>query len=271
MTESRIRTVRSRADVGRSIGVPTPIARTLLAIAFVLGCNAGPSRAEPRVESPAAPQVVAVEPLDFVERCVGASCDDELPTLVVIHGLGDTPESFVEVYTSIATPVRILALRAPIPWGGGYAWFPYRSRATSHETIAEALRGVVPRVLATIDHVCAMRRCRGRPIVSGFSQGGMASYALAALAPSRFRAAYPISGFFATGLDPVSSTEKPFIRGFHGGADDVVSADADRAGAARLRAAGYEVELTVLEGVRHTIPAAIRAELLRDLEQRLAQ
>lgn len=244
-----------------------------IALACVLlGCEARATRAEPPGrDRPSSPAAAPAEPLDYVERCVASTCDASLPTLVVIHGLGDRPEAFVELFTTLPTPARVIALRAPLVWGDGFAWFPYRSRTTSPETIAAALRSVVPRVLATIDRVCRVRSCQGDPVVAGFSQGGMASYALAALAPERFGAAFPVAGFLAAGLDPIPADHRPTIRAFHGGSDDIVSVDRDREGVDRLRAAGFDVDLRVEPDVRHTIPPVTREALLSAIAAALSR
>ena len=119
-----------RARIGR-------IATALLALSC-FGCESHVDRAPrrdttpSRARAPAGSQAPAgARPLEFVERCIGASCDATLPTLVVIHGLGDTPEAFITLYSELTRPVRVLALRAPLDWGDGFAWFPYRAMAAS--------------------------------------------------------------------------------------------------------------------------------------------
>jgi len=211
------------------------------------------------------------EPLEFVERCLGASCDAELPTLLLIHGLGDRPESFLELYDELAVPVRIVALRAPLVWLDGFAWFPYRSRSTTPEVIGDALAPLVPRIVATIDQLCAIRRCRGEAVVSGFSQGGMATFAIVALAPDRVRAAFPIAGFLSPNLEVVPSEDRPVVVAFHGAGDDVVSPELDRIGVERLRLAGYDARLRLEARVQHAVGPAIRAELLPLIASALRQ
>ena len=74
-----------------------------IALACVLlGCEARATRAEPPGrDRPSSPAAAPAEPLDYVERCVASTCDASLPTLVVIHGLGDRPEAFVELFLQI--------------------------------------------------------------------------------------------------------------------------------------------------------------------------
>lgn len=247
----------------------------LLGALLAFACETRPHGGEAqvgrsRIAPSERPAEEPAEPLEFVERCLGAPCEARLPLLVVIHGLGDSPEAFVELYGALRGPVRVIALRAPLAWGGGHAWFPYRSASTSPETIAGALAALVPRVRATVRTVCERRSCDGRVFVSGFSQGGMLSYALAALAPAEIALAVPIGGFLPVGIEPERSGNRPRIVAFHGDADGVVSPDLDRSGAERLRSAGYDLTLTLAPGVGHTVPPAMRSQILRVIDEALA-
>lgn len=246
------------------------LALAVLAVAGTIGagCESQPrSAAAPAAAArPVSVPVARAAPLEYLERCPSAGCAGRLPLLVAIHGLGDTPEDFGAVYEGLRTPARVLLLRAPLPWGRGRAWFPYRSAETPPETIAPALLELVPRVLATIDQACSVHPCDGRVVVSGFSQGGMLSYALAARAPERFAAAIPISGFLVPGVDPVRAPELPTIVAFHGDADGVVSSRWDQDGAARLSRAGFDVDLRLVRGVGHHIPESERMDILAVIE-----
>lgn len=237
--------------------------------ALAVSCLAGSSEPTESPRAPAAAPAASPVPLDYVERCLGAPCESPLPTLVAIHGLGDTPEAFVSLFDGIRVPVRVIALRAPLDWNGGFAWFPYRARSSTPEQMAGALREQVPRVLATLDAVCRARSCDGRNVVSGFSQGAMMSFALVALSPTRFSHAFPVSGMLVSGLTPASQGPRPVVRAFHGDADTVVATRFDVEGVERLRSAGYDVSIVLGPGVAHTIPPDTRDALLRGIEAAL--
>lgn len=253
-----------------------PLGRAL-ALAFALaGCEsrtreaAVPSAPATPAPAPAPAQASPVEGLDYLERCPASGCDARLPLVIALHGLGDTPESFGSVYDGLRTPARVLVLRAPLPWAEGRAWFPYRSVNTPPETLAPQLVALVPRVLATIDRACAARPCDGRVVVSGFSQGGMLTYALAARAPERFVAMVPIGGFLVPGIEPLRAAHTPSLVVFHGEADRIVLPEWDHEGAARLSQAGYDVDFHLVPGVGHTIPPAVRDEVLSAIDRALA-
>src|SRR5690242_29777 len=67
------------------------------------------SQANARAVIPSGPAV-----LDYVERTTqGAAMDAELPLLIVVHGLGDTPETFIRMFDDVEPAVRVVAPRAP--------------------------------------------------------------------------------------------------------------------------------------------------------------
>jgi phospholipase/carboxylesterase len=106
------------------------------------------------------------------------------------------------------------------------------------------------------------RPTTGKPIVTGFSQGGALSFALAARYPQSFAAAFPLSGWFPAALWPTEKPQgAPPIIAFHGTADSLVPITRMRPGAKRLAELGFSIDVRELEGVGHTIPAAERTAL----------
>jgi predicted esterase len=145
----------------------------------------------------------SLPPLRVVERVVGgAKTDDLLPLVILMHGLGDTPEGIADI----------------------------------RQTTAE-------------------RPTRGRAVVTGFSQGGAMSFALAIQHPDIVAAALPLSG--RNYVSPAGESSAP-IRAFHGGADRVVPVDAARASVKALRELGRDATLQVFEGVGHSVPPQVQ-------------
>jgi phospholipase/carboxylesterase len=121
-----------------------------------------------------------------------------------------------------------------------------------------------------IDEIVRRRPTAGKPIVTGFSQGGMLSYALAALHPESVGAVFPVGGLLPEALWPAAwpaGQERPPIHAFHGDRDPRVPIEDDRATAARLREVGLGVELTEYPGVVHAIPSGMRHDLVRAIEE----
>lgn len=126
-------------------------------------------------------------------------------------------------------------------------------------------------VAATIRHVRATRPSRGKTIVTGFSQGGMLSFALAVRYPELVDAAIPISGFLPMPLLPRAGARVATIRAMHGDADDLVPLARDEESIRALRALGADVALRTYPGVRHTMTATMGDDLSAAIAEALAR
>ena len=136
----------------------------------------------------------------FVEILTGgASPSDSLPLVVGIHGLGGRPENFGRVLSSLTTRARLVLPYGLEPYGEGFAWFlPWRDDAE----LAAGTTRAANRLAAMIDELVQRRPTAGKPIVTGFSEGGILSFALAVLHPESVRATFPVSGLLAPSLWP---------------------------------------------------------------------
>ena len=209
-------------------------------------------------------------PIEFVERFTGgARADETLPLIIAIHGLGDSPEAFADLFMAFSGRARIAAGRGIEPYHGGYSWFPIAGRGPGIEGLAPGIELAATSLTQSIRQLAATRPTCGRPIVTGFSQGGMLSYALAAFAPDLIASAVPVSGLLpASLLPPVRrGVALPIVRAMHGDADPRVPVSAGRATVAALRAAGYDATMREFGGVGHTISSEMRAELDRTLRE----
>ncbi|MEZ4467756.1 MAG: hypothetical protein R3F43_25760 [bacterium] len=122
-------------------------------------------------------------PLEYLVRIVGGADAPDLPLVIAVHGLGDRPESFIGLLDGAPFRARVLAPRAPVPYGRGGTWFALadppddRMRAELAESADRlaALAAPRPRSLASSpgsDHRVLPR-------------GGMLSFAVAARHPRR--------------------------------------------------------------------------------------
>jgi phospholipase/carboxylesterase len=206
--------------------------------------------------------------LDHVERVTGgAKASEALPLVIAIHGLGDTPENFLELFRGFEQAARIVAPRAPDPWHGGSSWYPFRG------TPAEKLPVIRARADLLASFIGELRKERpsvGRTIVTGFSQGGVMSFALAAYHPELLEAALPVAGMLDAGLpDPVPMSSPLTVNAFHGTRDDMVSYAGGAASVERLKKAGRAATLKTYEGIGHTITPDMEKDLLAALRQAL--
>jgi phospholipase/carboxylesterase len=194
----------------------------------------------------------------------GASPDEKLPLLLVIHGLGDKPHHdwlrAIDVDSNVK--VRMILPQAPTPHGEGFSWFPFRAGSLDQAALARGISAAAERLTQMITVLHTQRPTRGRSVVSGFSQGGMLSYAVALSRPELVECAVPISGMLPEPLWPVRAHDAswfPKIRSLHGKADSLVRFDVDQQLVERMRQLGYPVELVGFEATGHTITPAMSA------------
>jgi phospholipase/carboxylesterase len=217
-----------------------------------------------------------VEPLPYLEIVTGgASADAKLPLIIALHGRGDTAEAFAPLFGALTVPARVAILRPPHPWSGGQVWFmEARAHVENRQAIAVELLHLAHRVVATADVIRAARATRGRPVVIGFSQGGMLTWAVAVAHPRAIAAAFPIAGFLFPEMlakTRIDAHAMPPIVAFHGDADALVPVEEERKGVRALEQHGVHAELRVFPGVQHEILPALRDEIFASLAQALGR
>lgn len=201
--------------------------------------------------------------VQYIEVVTGrADPASELPLVMAIHGLGDRPESFSDVLAGLDEPARLIFPRGLTAYHGGFSWFPSRGGFND-----EALkRGVVTSAQAlakALEAITKARPTRGRPIVTGFSQGGALSFAIAVLHPTSIAAAIPVGGWVAFPLPKEAPpAPRPPITALHGADDRLIPVAPTRTSVSDLRALGFAAELREFPGVGHAIPEPMRRELL---------
>ncbi len=191
---------------------------------------------------------------------------DPLPLVVAVHGLGDRPESFKTLLADLPAPARIITPRAPIEWNMGYAWFRVRIRSRNWNALSAGITRAAKQVAVLIDHLRDKYPTRGTPILCGFSQGGMISYAVAVHHPETIGLAIPVSGYLPKPLWPAAknaATKYAPIRALHGSADALVPLQPTREAVEHLARLGFDASLTAYPGTPHTVDAAMRRDLYR--------
>ncbi len=200
-----------------------------------------------------------VEHLDYIELTTGgADSNMELPMLVVIHGYGDSPEGISGLYRGLQVPVRLIMPRGPLPHPrGGHSWYDISSADYAAQVEASTDR------VAELVEALADTRPTSTTMVSGFSQGGILSYELAAHHDGLFDVAFPIAGKLpnSEGLEPPVGGATTVVHAFHGAADDRIAfADGEQA-VATLQEAGWTAEMTSIPGLGHSINPTLRSAL----------
>lgn len=207
----------------------------------------------------------------------GAEADASLPMVILIHGLGDNPESFEGLVQGFDTPARFIIPRGFDAHGRGWSWFPYRGSDQGVEETAAGIAASADKLAPAIEALGRARPTQGKPVVSGFSQGGMLSFTLAVRHGELLSAAYPVGGWLPEPLWPADASQAascPPILAFHGEDDNRVPLAPTRAGVEHMRKLGYGVELHTYPGLGHSINRELHAELMQAFRtqlQRLAQ
>ena len=222
------------------------------------------ARVAPLVVLAVSAACAAEPPLQFVEYVTaGAKPDAKLPLVIAIHGLGDRPEHFVGLFHDYPAQVRVVAPRGPTAHNRGYSWFPVKLPVRGDDAaMVDGIRGSAAKVAALTRYLARKRPTKGRPVVTGFSQGGILSFALAASEPDLFAVAIPMAGSLPPALWPKAGARTVPVQAVHGDADRVVPLAGAEATVARLSGA----KLLVLPGVAHRLPRALVGAMYERVE-----
>lgn len=235
----------------------------LLALAAVPACKTGgeqqqtpppapaPKPAWPRTTTHAGVEMIELFPND---------ADEKSPFLVVIHGMGDRPQHWVEGWRHFPGRAHVVLPRAFMPYGDGYSWFEYEPGRTE-EKLGVVLGEAETKLWPAIVEAAAGRKI----IVTGFSQGGMLSFTIASRHADVVTHAFPISGACPAALRPPGKAAP--LLAFHGTADQMVDIQRARDAVAGFKATGNQAELIEYPGVGHTITPQMRADWYAALQK----
>ncbi|MET0595280.1 MAG: hypothetical protein ABW133_21450, partial [Polyangiaceae bacterium] len=115
--------------------------------------------------------------------------DERSPLVIAIHGRGDTPDHFARLFQDFNARAELAWPQAPERYSDGFSWFP-GSRGMTETELAASMDAAEKRLWPAIAELARGRRV----FVTGFSQGGMLSYVLAARHPIEIAYAFPIAG-----------------------------------------------------------------------------
>ncbi len=262
-----------------------------LVVLLLAGCTrepaAAPPTAAPQIEAPAAPEVEAPAaspsrpaepiqapeipaeaPLGFVEITTGgAGKADRLPLIIAVHGLGDRPENFVRLFEGLPLPARVVAPRGPTAHGQGRSWFPVRLPVRRDDPrMAAGVRSAAASLAALAAWLQARRPTVGKPVITGFSQGGISSFAVAVHHPDAISGAVPVAGALPADLWRGPGPSVPVVA-LHGKADRVVPFADGAALVEALAARGADARMIAFDDVPHRVPPAVRRAVFEALAE----
>lgn len=217
----------------------------------------------------AAPALTATETAVYIERITGgAALNERLPMVIAVHGLGDRPEDFQQLFDEMKQQVRVILPRAPKRYYRGYSWFDIELPMTSSaESSAPGIARAADEVASLAEKLSKSRPTLGRPIICGFSQGGAISFAAAARWPKLFGGAVPLSGSLPPSLRPrQKSVAFPKIRAAHGELDDLIPIDGAEKTISAFQKMDGDAALTVFVGVGHSLNHPMRDFLFAQIK-----
>ncbi len=229
-----------------------------LVVALNLGCSKAPAPLPPEPS------------LEYVVKVIGTTEQSQpLPMVIALHGLGDHPDSFLNLFNSLHGPARIIAVQGIAPWGKGFTWFPTMlTKEGTPENIHLDFENAGKELAITLKHLMKKFPSPILPIVTGYSQGGAMSFLMASQYPETISLALPISGFLPEDWVPKTKPKKsPPIIAFHGTIDQRVSFEKTKVLISQLSEVGFSAKLRAYQGVHHTISPKERLDWLRELQK----
>ena len=193
--------------------------------------------------------------------------DAESPLLVLLHGRGSNERDLFELVPFLPDALAVCSLRAPIPEGSGYSWYPL-NLAPGSTPPKDAVEAAVDAILVFLASLGDSRSVG----LLGFSQGGAMALQLLRQAPERFAYAVQLSGFVIEGGhdgDAFLKEHRPAVFWGRGVYDDVISAS-------RVEATGqWLVEHSMLVEKIYPVAHSVMGEELDDvsafIERRLSR
>jgi phospholipase/carboxylesterase len=216
-----------------------------------------------RKQSASWPRRTVHEGVEFHELFPDGA-DERAPLIVAIHGRGDRPENWVETWRTFPARVQIALPRAFDPLGDGFSWFGFREGMTDEQFGAEVSEAEA-RLFRGVARLAGDRRF----LVTGFSQGGILSFAMASRRPDVVAHAFPVSGSCPGPLLPKDGAKAAPLLAFHGTDDEVLDIRWGREAVAAFAAQGNEAELREYPGVGHAVTPEMRADLWAAMKKAL--
>lgn len=216
-----------------------------------------------RPKAPSWPRRTKYEGVDFIELFPNEA-DETAPLIVAIHGMGDKPDNWIDTWTAFPGRAQVVLPRAFTKYGEGFSWFEFRDGMTDAEFGTE-VGAAEEKLWKAVAKLAGSRRM----IVTGFSQGGMLSFAMAARHADQIAYAFPVSGSCPGPLLPKNKAKAAPLVAFHGTADPMLQFKWGEGAVNAFKEQGNDATLKAYPGVGHAITPEMRADLWAEIQKAL--
>ncbi|MEL7045982.1 MAG: hypothetical protein AAGL66_13300 [Pseudomonadota bacterium] len=193
----------------------------------------------------------------------GADEASELPLVIALHYMTGSPATSLEDYGGIDVPVRLLSLQGLHELDGGYSWFPDGYYELDAASQLEVTVRVSDRIARFIRAAVQAYPTRGKPILTGYSQGADLTHMIALRESGLVFAGIPMGGRFPDAwVDsaPAGAELPAKMVLYHGAVDTTVDVGESIAAATYYTAKGVSVVLRTYAGVGHAYPLQMKLD-----------
>jgi len=189
------------------------------------------------------------------------------PVLILMHGYGSNENDLFELKDGLPKNFLIISVRAPLTLSeGSYQWFRMEEVKGERQPNKEDVKNSTEKMKTFIREVVKQYQADSTKVyLSGFSQGGMMSFAVGLTNPQLVHGIAPMSGKIFDFIKPQVKMSrqlkalKIFIA--HGDADDRVPYTNATDAEIYLKVQGLTPVLHTYKGLKHSISATEIKEL----------
>lgn len=213
------------------------------------------------VLNPSGGQVAGFDYNEFTTG--GADPNEALPLIVFFHSMGSSPEALAKHIQEFPEKTRVVMPRGHEGTQKNPNWWTLRAGSKDQEGLAGQMAYASSLMVPFVELIARCRPTIGRPVITGHSQGGMMTFAVAAQAPHLVRAAVPVSGWLPQSLWP---QELPPIIAVHGTSDRTVNYDRTANFLEQAGGAGLDVTMIPIEGHKHGLGGSLKQTWLSSID-----
>jgi len=177
--------------------------------------------------------------------------------------MGSSPEALAKFIQSFPGKTRVVMPRGHDGTHKNPNWWTLRAGSKDQEGLAGQMSYASSLMVPFVELISRCRPTIGRPVITGHSQGGMMTFAVAARAPDLARAAVPASGWLPQSLWP---PELPPVIAIHGTDDRTVNYARTANFLEQASGAGLDVTMIPIEGHKHGLSGSLKQTWLDSID-----